>query len=194
MSVKNILKKLLPGFLILGSVAMAETERVGAITFQGAPLTLVGKEVQTGKKAPNFSLTKNDLSELTLKQLKGKTVVISSIVSIDTPVCELQTIKFNQEASQMKDVVVLTVSTDTPFALDRFCGAKGIKNTITASDYKTRKFSKDYGLFIKELALSSRAVIIIDKNGNVAYKEYLKEITNEPNYDKAMQALKSLNK
>ncbi|MGL4357736.1 thiol peroxidase [Cetobacterium sp.] len=167
-------------------------ERKDVITFAGSPLTLVGKEVVVGDVAPNFTVTKTDLSPLSLADLKGKTIVISAMPSIDTPVCELQTIRFNKEAAALENVVILTVSMDLPFALSRFCGAKSIENAITTSDYKDRDFSNNYGLFIKELALVSRAVIIIDKDGKVAYTEYLKEITEEPNYDLALEALKKL--
>lgn len=167
-------------------------ERKDCITFQGNPLTLVGKEVLVGECAPDFTVVKNDLSPISLSDLKGKTVVLSAMPSIDTPVCELQTIRFNKEAEKLEDVVVLTISMDLPFALGRFCGAKGIENAITTSDSKDRDFSNKYGLYIKELGLTSRAIIIVDKNGKVAYTEYLKEITNEPNYDNALKCLKSL--
>ena len=154
-------------------------ERKDVITFGGSPLTLVGKEIVVGDVAPNFTVTKTDLSPLSLNDLKGKTVVISAMPSIDTPV-------------KLEDVVILTVSMDLPFALSRFCGAKDIKNAMTTSDYKDREFSHNYGLYIKELGLTSRAVIIVDKAGKVAYTEYLKEITEEPNYDAALEALKKL--
>lgn len=167
-------------------------ERKDAITFGGSPLTLIGKEVVVGDVAPNFTVTKTDLSPLSLSELKGKTVIISAMPSIDTPVCELQTIRFNKEAAKLNDVVILTISMDLPFALSRFCGAKDIENAITTSDYKDREFSHNYGLYIKELGLVSRAVIIIDKDGKVAYTEYLKEITEEPNYDLALEAIKKL--
>lgn len=167
-------------------------ERKNAITFEGNPLTLIGNEVNIGDIAPNFTVTKMDLTPLSLTDLKGKNIVISAVPSIDTPVCELQTIKFNHQISTFSDVVLLTVSMDLPFALSRFCGAKGIDNAITVSDYKDREFAKNYGLYIKELGLISRAVIIIDKAGKVTYTEYLKEITHEPNYTAALEALKKL--
>lgn len=167
-------------------------ERKDAITFEGNPLTLIGKEVVVGETAPNFTATKVDLTPLSLEELKGKNIVISAVPSIDTPVCELQTIRFNKEISTFKDVVLLTISMDLPFALSRFCGAKGIENAITVSDYKDREFANNYGLYIKELGLISRAVIIVDKDGKVAYKEYLKEITQEPNYNIALEELKKL--
>ncbi|MGL5050363.1 MAG: thiol peroxidase [Fusobacteriaceae bacterium] len=167
-------------------------ERKNVITFAGSPLTLVGKEILVGDLAPNFTVSKTDLSPLSLTELKGKTIVISAMPSVDTSVCELQTIRFNKEAAKLENVIILTVSMDLPFALSRFCGAKDIKNAITTSDYKDREFSHNYGLYIKELALVSRAVIIIDKDGKVAYTEYLKEITDEPKYDLAIDALKKL--
>lgn len=162
------------------------------ITFQGNPLTLEGTLLEVGQKAPAFSLVKNDLTAITLDELKGKNILISSIVSIDTPVCDIQTKRFNGEASKLENTVLLTVSTDLPFALARYCADKGITSAVTASDYSTRKFSKDYGLFIKELSLSTRAIIIIDKNGYIAYTEYLKEITDEPNYEAALKALDNI--
>ena len=167
-------------------------ERNAAITFGGSPLTLVGKEILVGEVAPNFTVSKTDLSPLSLEELQGKTIIISAMPSIDTPVCELQTIMFNQEVAESKDIVLLTISMDLPFALQRFCGAKDIKNAITVSDYKDREFSNNYGLYIKELGLISRAVIIIGKDGKVKYTEYLKEITEEPNYKLALEALKTL--
>lgn len=167
-------------------------EKKDAITFQGNPLTLVGDEIKIGEKAPNFTVTKTDLTPLSLSELSDKVVIISAMPSIDTPVCELQTIRFNKEAEKHPDVVILTVSMDLPFALSRFCGAKDIEKAIVTSDYKDRDFSHKYGLYIKELGLISRAVIIIDKNGVVRYKDYLKEITEEPNYDGALEALKNL--
>ena len=117
-------------------------------------------------------------------------VVLSTVPSIDTPVCELQTLRFNEEASKLDNTVVITVSMDLPFAFARFCGAKNIENVITASDYKKREFAKEYGLFIEELALISRSVIIIDEYGKIMYSEYVREITEEPNYTRALEALK----
>lgn len=167
-------------------------ERKDTITFQGNPLTLVGKEIKVGDIAPNFTVIKNDLSSISLDSLKGKTVVISAMPSIDTPVCEMQTIRFNREASKLEDVVILTVSMDLPFALNRFCGTKGIENAVTTSDYKDREFANSYGLYIKELGLISRAVIIVDRDGKIVYTEYLREITEEPNYEVAMEILKTI--
>ena len=184
----NKISKLVSGIFTLSSLSFASN----AITFEGNPLTLEGTKVIVGQQAPNFKLTKNDLTDLNLSDFKGKNVLVSTIVSIDTPVCDIQTKKFNEEAAKLKDTVVLTVSTDLPFALARYCADKGITSAVTASDYSTRKFSKDYGLFIKELSLSTRAIIIIDKNGYIAYTEYLKEITDEPNYEAALKALDNI--
>ncbi|WP_297406474.1 thiol peroxidase, partial [uncultured Cetobacterium sp.] len=118
-------------------------ERKNAITFEGNPLTLIGNEVNIGDIAPNFTVTKMDLTPLSLTDLKGKNIVISAVPSVDTPVCELQTIKFNHQISAFSDVVLLTISMDLPFALSRFCGAKGIDNAVTVSDYKDREFAKN---------------------------------------------------
>ena len=167
-------------------------ERKGVITFGGNPLTLVGEEILVGQIAPNFTITKNDLSKISLEELKGETVVISAVPSIDTPVCELQTLRFNKEAEKLQNVVVVTVSMDLPFALGRFCGDKNVQNVVTGSDYMEREFAINYGLYIKELGLISRAVFIVDKNGKIAYTEYLKEITQEPNYELVLENLNKM--
>lgn len=167
-------------------------ERKNIITFQGAPLTLVGKEIQVGVEAPNFTATKNDLSPISLSDLKGKVVIISAMPSIDTGICELQTIRFNEEAKAHSDIFVMTISQDLPFALGRFCANKGIANAVTVSDYKEREFSNKYGFLVKELSLTSRGVIVIDKNGIVQYVQYVNEITTEPDYDKALKIAISL--
>ena len=131
---------------------MAAQERKGVITFKGGPLTLVGAELKVGDTAPDFTLTGNDLSEVKLSDFKGKTVLISAVPSLDTPVCDMQTKRFNEEAGKLPaNVVVLTVSADLPFAQARWCGATGSDKVKTASDYKTSDFAKAYGILIKEL-------------------------------------------
>lgn len=167
-------------------------ERKNIITFQGAPLTLIGDEIKVGAIAPNFTATKNDLSPISLSDLKGKVVIISAMPSIDTGICELQTIRFNEEAKAHSDIFVMTISVDLPFALGRFCANKGIENAITVSDYKEREFSNKYGFLVKELALTSRGVIVIDKNGTVKHVQYVNEITTEPDYNKALEIAVSL--
>jgi thiol peroxidase len=167
-------------------------ERTGAITFKGKPMTLIGREVKVGSESPHFVLTANDLSDLRCEQFHGKVLVISVVPSLDTPVCAMQTRTFNQRASDLSpDVVILTVSMDLPFAQKRFCGAEGIQRVITASDFKHRSFGEGFGVLIKELGLLTRAVFVIDRNQTVSYVEYVPEVTQEPNYDAALAAVKA---
>lgn len=159
------------------------------VTFQGAPLTLEGNQVKVGDVAPDFTVVGNDLNPIKFSEIKGKKILVA-VPSLDTPVCDMEVRKFNQEASKLNDVTVCTISMDLPFAQARWCGNAGVENVITASDYKDREFSKNYGLYIKELGLVSRAVIVVDEAGKVTYTEYLSEITNEPNYEGALAAVK----
>lgn len=159
------------------------------VTFQGAPLTLEGNQVKVGDVAPDFTVVGNDLSPIKFSDIKGKKILVA-VPSLDTPVCDMEVRKFNQEASKLNDVTVCTISMDLPFAQARWCGNAGVEKVITASDYKDREFSKNYGLYIKELGLVSRAVIVVDEAGKVTYTEYLSEITNEPNYEGALAAVK----
>jgi thiol peroxidase len=167
-------------------------ERPGAVTFQGNPLTLLGKEVKTGDKAPAFQALDNGLSPVSLDAYQGKVVIISSVPSLDTPVCDLETRRFNEEAANLgKDVVILTISMDLPFAQARWCGAAGVKNLTTLSDHKDAGFGTAYGLLIKELRLLARAVLVVDRKGDVRYVELVKEVTHEPDYDAALSAAKA---
>ena len=167
-------------------------ERAGAVTFKGNPLTLIGPELKAGQKAPSFQLTATDLSAVTLATSKGKTRLISVVPSLDTPVCDQQTRRFNQEAAKLPaDIVVLTVSMDLPFAQKRWCGAAGVDNVQTVSDYKDHSFGPAYGVRIKELGLLARSIFIIDPTDTIRYVEYVKEVTNHPNYDAALDALKT---
>lgn len=163
-------------------------ENKGIVSFKGHPMTLEGEMVTVGKTAPDFTVVDNSLNEVKLSNFKGKTVVLTVFPSIDTPVCAMQARKFNEEASKLKDnVVILTISKDLPFALGRFCAAEGIKNIHTLSDYKYGSFGKEYGFLVKELGLLARGTIIIDNNGKVVYVEYVPEMTNEPNYAAALK-------
>ncbi|QJB54942.1 thiol peroxidase [Pseudodesulfovibrio sp. zrk46] len=169
------------------------SERNGACTFQGNPLTLVGAEVKVGDVAPEFNLVANDLSPATLADYKDKVVVIAAVPSLDTPVCDMETRRFNNEAAALgDDVVILAVSMDLPFAQARWCGAAGVEAVKTLSDHKDASFGEGWGALIKELRLLTRAVFVVGKDGKVAYAEYLKEITEEPNYDAALAAVKEL--
>ena len=165
-------------------------ERSGAITFQGNPLTLVGNEVKAGQKAPDFEVLDNGLSPVKLSSFAGKVVVISSVPSLDTPVCDLETRRFNDEAGQLGgDVVILTVSMDLPFAQKRWCGAAGVTHVKTMSDHRDAAFGMAYGVLIKELRLLARAVFVVDKAGTLRYVELVKEVTHEPDYDAALKAV-----
>ena len=159
------------------------------VTFQGNPLTLEGTQVKVGDNAPNFTVINNDLNPVSLNDTKGKRIFLT-VPSLDTPVCDTEVRRFNEEASKLDNVTIYTVSMDLPFAQARWCGAAGINNVVTVSDYKDKEFSKNYGAYINELGLSTRAVFVVDENNKVTYVEYLNEITEEPNYSKALEALK----
>ena len=159
------------------------------VTFQGNPLTLEGVQVKVGDNAPNFTVVSNDLNPVSLNDTKGKRIFLT-VPSLDTPVCDTEVRRFNEEASKLDNVTIYTVSMDLPFAQARWCGAAGINNVVTVSDYKDKEFSKNYGAYINELGLSTRAVFVVDENNKIVYVEYLNEITEEPNYNKALEALK----
>jgi thioredoxin-dependent peroxiredoxin len=166
------------------------SERSGAVEFQGNPLTLIGNEVKIGDKAPNFEVLDNALSPAALSSYAGKVIVISSVPSLDTPVCDVETREFNKRAAKLGDgVAMLTISMDLPFAQSRWCGAAGISHVTTLSDYRDANFGMSYGLLIKELRLLARAVLVVDRKGTIRYLELVKEITQEPNYDAALNAV-----
>ncbi|MBI3314058.1 MAG: thiol peroxidase [Candidatus Omnitrophica bacterium] len=171
---------------------MADQERKGAVTFKGNPLTLIGAELKAGDKAPDFKLLAGDLSEVTLASSKGKTRLLSVVPSLDTPVCDLQTKRFNEEAGKLpSDVIVFAVSCDLPFAQKRWCGAANASKIQTLSDHRDTSFGKAYGVLIKELRLLARSIFIIDANDKIQYVEYVKEVTEHPNYEKALASLKA---
>ena len=167
-------------------------KRSGVVTFAGNPMTLLGKEVKVGDKAPDFVAAKNDLSPFHLSDLKGKTVIISAVPSVDTGVCELQTIRFNEEANKLDNVTIVTVSCDLPFAQGRFCAAKGIDKAVTVSDYKDLDFGMKYGFVIEELRLLARGIVVVDKDGVVRHVKYVSEIGNHTNYNAALDVAKAL--
>lgn len=161
------------------------------VTFQNNPVTLVGEEVRVGNVAPDFTVLANDLSPVTLADTKGKVRLISVVPSLDTGVCAEQTRIFNEEATALSDdVEVLTISVDLPFAQARWCGAEGIDAVQTLSDHKELSFGKAYGVVIEELRLLARSIFVVDKNDKVAYVEYVSEVTDHPNYEKAIEAVK----
>jgi len=166
-------------------------ERTGLITMRGNPLTLLGKEVKAGDKAPDFRVLSNDLKPVSLSTYGGKTVLISSVPSLDTPVCDMETRRFNEEAGRLgDDVVILTISMDLPFAQKRWCGAAGVDRVITLSDHKEADFGKKYGVLIKELRLLARAVFLLDKEGLVRYVQIVPEVSEEPDYEAALKAIR----
>ena len=168
-------------------------ERTGVITFKGNPLTLVGTELKVGDKAPDVTVLGNDLSPVRLSAYRGKVCVISVVPSLDTPVCDMQTRKFNEAAGGLGDnVAVLTLSMDLPFAQARWCGAAGIDKVVTLSDHRNAAFGEATGLLIKELRLLARAVFVVDQNGVIQYLQLVQEVTEEPDYKAALEAVKQL--
>lgn len=168
-------------------------ERPGVVTMKGNPLTLVGGEVKVGDAAPDFAALASDLSPVSLSSFRGKVSVILSVPSLDTPVCDIETRRFNEEASRLgSDVAVLTISMDLPFAQKRWCGAAGVERVQTLSDHRDASFGTSYGVLIKELRLLARAVFVVDREGTVRYTELVKEVTNEPSYDAALDAVRRL--
>lgn len=165
------------------------------ITMGGNPLTLIGNEVKIGEKAPMFKAINKNLEEVSLEQFLGKVVVLTSFPSIDTGICAMQAAKFNNELAKYEDEVsIITISNDLHFALGRFCAANGINNAITLSDHRDLEFANSYGMLLKELRLLARAVFVIDKKGQIAYKEVAKEIKTELNYDAALEVvMKAIN-
>jgi len=164
-------------------------ERTGLVTLHGNPLTLIGDNLREGDTAPDFEVLDNDLKPIPLSAFKGKVCLISAVPSLDTPVCDTETRKFNEAAAALDpDVVVLTISTDLPFAQKRWCGAAGITRVQTLSDHKNTAFGLSYGVLIKELRLLARAVFVVDRKGIVQYRELVSEIGNEPDYDAALAA------
>ncbi|MFS0864541.1 thiol peroxidase [Fredinandcohnia sp. 179-A 10B2 NHS] len=161
------------------------------VTFKGNPVTLLGSEVKVGDKAPDFTVLANDLSPVTLADSKGSVRLISVVPSLDTGVCDAQTRRFNEEASTLGNVKVLTVSVDLPFAQKRWCGANGIENVQTLSDHRDLSFGEAYGVGIQELRLLARAVFVVDSTDTVAYVEYVPEATDHPNYEAALEAAKA---
>ncbi|MGE5807592.1 MAG: thiol peroxidase [Nitrospirota bacterium] len=165
-------------------------ERSGVITMKGKPLTVIGPDVRAGDRAPAFSVLDENLNSVSLADFAGKTKLISVTPSLDTPVCDLQLRRFNREAASMpRDVVVLNISMDLPFAVSRFCSTAGIDRAKALSDHRDASFGAAYGVLIKELRLLARSIFIIDKNDVVRYKEIVHEQSNHPDYEKALRAL-----
>lgn len=169
------------------------TEVANVVTMKGNPVTLVGNEVNVGDDAPNCTLVANDLSEFELSSLKGSKVIVSVVPSLDTPICDLQTKRFNQEAASLgNDVKIITISMDLPFAQKRWCADTGSDQIQTLSDHRDGAFGEAYGLLVKGVRLLARAIFVVDAEGTVRYKQIVPEITTEPNYDEVLDAVKNL--
>lgn len=167
-------------------------ERKNAFDLLGTPVTLVGPELKSGDKAPNFEVQANNLTTVTLENSKGKVRIISVVPSLDTGVCDAQTRRFNEEAAKLGDnVTVLTISADLPFAQARWCGAAGVDRVQTLSDHYSMSFGTAYGTHIKEVRLESRAVFVVDANNTVVYAQYVPAAGEHPNYEAALEAAKS---
>ncbi|OKP67703.1 2-Cys peroxiredoxin [Paenibacillus sp. P3E] len=168
-------------------------ERTGVATLVGLPITLLGPELKVGDQAPGFKINKDLMTEASLSDYEGKVKLISVVPSLDTGVCDAQTRRFNQEAANLgENVVILTISVDLPFAQSRFCSVAGIDKVVALSDYKHRSFGQAYGVLIKELQLDQRAIFIIDADDTIQYVEYLREMSEHPNYESALNALREL--
>ncbi len=168
-------------------------ERTGVVEMKGNPLTILGDEIKAGMDAPDVELVDNDLKPFRLSTFKGKVTILSAVPSLDTPTCDTETRRFNEEAVKLgSDVAIATISMDLPFAQKRWCGTAGVDNVITLSDYRGGEFGKAYGVLIKELHLLARVIFVVDKNGDVQYVQYVKETGQEPNYGEVLDAVKKL--
>jgi thioredoxin-dependent peroxiredoxin len=162
------------------------------VTFGGNPVSLAGQFPRPGESAPVFTLTGNDLTDVTLKDYAGKRKVLNIVPSLDTPVCATSTRKFNEKAGKINNTVVLVISADLPFAMARFCSTEGLQNVVPLSTFRSRDFHSRYGVDITDgplKGLTARGVIVLDENDKVVHSELVSEIKNEPNYDAALAAL-----
>jgi thiol peroxidase len=166
-------------------------ERAGATTMRGNPLTLVGPELKAGEDAPDFSVVDSSLKPVHLADTEGKTRIFSVVPSLDTPVCDAQTRRFNEEAGKLQNVDIYTVSMDLPFAQRRFCNSFALDNVKMLSDHKEGSFGESYGTLIKELRILSRAIFVLGPDNKLKYVEYVPEVADHPNYEAALAAVKS---
>ena len=168
-------------------------ERKRAITFEGQPLTLLGEEIRLNQTAPDATVLDNTLNPVGVSDFRGKIVIVSSVPSLDTPVCDAQTRRFNVEAAALgDDVKILTISMDLPFAQARWCGMTGVDAVKTLSDHRDAAFGRAYGVLIKELRLLARAVFVVDRSGTIRCVQLVGEITDEPDYEAVLRAVREL--
>ena len=167
-------------------------EREGATSLKGKPVTLLGPEIEANEDAPEFTVLKDLATPVSLSDSNGRVRILLSVPSLDTPVCSLETKRFNDEAQNLgSEVVVQVISVDTPFAMARWCGAEGVSNVLTLSDFRDRDFGKKYGVEIKGLGIYARAAFVVDRQGIVVYSEYVPEVAQEPNYGAILEAAKA---
>jgi thiol peroxidase len=162
-------------------------KRANLVTMGGNPVTLLGNEVKQGDKAPDFTVLTGEMQPYSLKDAGSKVKIISVVPSLDTGVCEMQTLRFNNEALELEDTIILTISVDLPFAQKRFCNAHSIQNVMTLSDHKDLSFGLNYGFVMEENRLLSRGVVVVDQDNIVRYVEYVKEVKEHPDYQKALE-------
>ncbi len=167
--------------------------RTNQITIKGNPLTLVGDELKVGDPAPDAVVLDNDLNPVNLSSFRGRVVVLVTVPSLDTPVCDIEARRFNDEAGKMgDDVEIITISMDLPFAQKRYCAAEGIENVKVVSDHRDAEVGMKYGVLLKELRLLARAIFVIDKEGIIKYIQIVNEVTDEPDYEGVLDAVKDL--
>jgi len=167
-------------------------ERPGATTLRGNPKTLIGPELKAGDKAPDFSVTDDKLGDVNLAGTGSGVRIFSVVPSLDTPVCDAQTKRFNEEAAKLPSVSIYSVSMDLPFAQKRWCGAFGVDHVKMLSDHRAGSFGENYGTLIKELRIESRAIFVLDQNNVIRHAEYVKEVADHPNYESALGVARSL--
>jgi len=165
----------------------AKPERLGGATFKGKPLTLVGPELQPGEQAPDFEVVDKTMSPVDLGKTSGSVRIFSVVPSLDTPVCDMQTKRFNEEAAKLPGIRMYTVSMDLPFAQARWCGAFGVDNVTMLSDHRNGSFGVNYGTLIKEWRIESRAIFVVDRDNKIQHVEYVKEVADHPNYEAALK-------
>jgi thioredoxin-dependent peroxiredoxin len=174
------------------AIAKDVIEREGGTTFKGTPLTLIGPELKPGDPAPDFDVVDNSLQPVNLAKTGGKVRIFSVLPSLDTPVCDMQTKRFNDEAAKLPDIDIYTVSVDLPFAQKRYRDAFAVDNVKMLSDHRTGSFGMAYGTLIKEWRMESRAIFVIDQSGTIRHSEYVNDVGSHPDYDAALKAAKSL--
>jgi thiol peroxidase len=181
------------GWTSEGLPVVKASESTRTIAFKGSPMKLSGMDAKVGEKSPNFVAIGNDMSAVSLSSMKGKVVVLVAVPSLDTPVCDIESKRFNEEAAKLgDDVEIIVISEDLPFAQKRWCGANDIKNLITVSDYKLGSFGRLYGVYIDNLGLLARSIFVVDKEGILRYKQIVPEVTSEPNYAEVIEAAKKI--